>query len=420
MTKKLKQAVILIHGIGEQRPMDALRRFVDAVWTTDKAAHHQFAQAGMFSKPDTVSDSFELRRLTTTQNRNGVRTDFYELYWAHVMEGTSLGHVFGWARRLLWRDPRKLPKPLLPAWFLLVSIIVVAVFLAAQMVVPEDVRVVDLPAWATGLLSVGAAWLIVPVLNTVIGDAARYLDPAPGNVGRRQAIRAAGVDVLKRLHAFGEYDRIVVVGHSLGSVIGYDILTYAWDLYNEKGKTQGGNPALDRIEAYLSNSFFKTSQYRELQRDLQEELRRRCNPWRVTDFVTLGSPLAHAQVLLAKDEADLQRKQADRELPTCPPQLESGRFSYPADHANRTLHHAAVFGPTRWTNLYFPARYLIYGDLIGGPIGPLFGSGVFDRKVTTDLRGGLLSHTLYWTPSKPAPASHILALREALNLIDSA
>ena len=72
MPTKMKQAVLLIHGIGEQRPMDTLRGFVDAVWTTDDAIHHKHAIAGIFSKHDKISGNFELRRLTTTKNKKGV------------------------------------------------------------------------------------------------------------------------------------------------------------------------------------------------------------------------------------------------------------------------------------------------------------------------------------------------------------
>lgn len=113
-----KQAVILIDGVGEQRPMDTLRRFVDAVWTRDTAIHHQHATKGahalLWSKPDQVSESFELRRLTTPQNSAGVTTDFFEFYWAHLMSGTSYGHVLAWARTLLLRRPSTVPPQLRP------------------------------------------------------------------------------------------------------------------------------------------------------------------------------------------------------------------------------------------------------------------------------------------------------------------
>ena len=111
------------------------------------------------------------------------------------------------------------------------------------------------------------------------------------------------------------------------------------------------------------------------------------------------------------------------------------RFSFPrgaSPHPKHWVpHHAAAFGPTRWTNLYFPNSYLVVGDLIGGPLQTVFGHGVRDVPVTTTQRHGWLSHTLYWripamadssnadhaVPSTAVP-SHIIALREAVDLMD--
>ena len=245
MPKKLKQAVLLIHGIGEQRPMDTLRDFVNAVWKTDEDVWHKHAITDVYSKPDEISDNFELRRLTTTQNRNNVRTDFYEFYWAHMMEGTSASHVIAWIRRLVWRWPWKVPRSLYGAWILLVSLIIVIAFLALQTILPEAYRLVSFPKWLTGLFGVATAWVAMPILKSIIGDAARYLDPAPSNIHQRQEIRAKGIDILRKLHASQKYDRIIIVGHSLGSVIGYDILTYAWSLYNEKIDKTKPHPELD-------------------------------------------------------------------------------------------------------------------------------------------------------------------------------
>jgi hypothetical protein len=76
-----------------------------------------------------------------------------------------------------------------------------------------------------------------------------------------------------------------------------------------------------------------------------------------------------------------------------------------------------VFGPVRWTNLYFPATLALHGDVIGGPLAPVFGPGVEDVVVETRQRGGFLTHTLYWTLDENEPtASHIVALRSALAL----
>src|SRR5262245_47191859 len=110
-----RQAVLLIHGIGEQRPMDTLRGFVDTVWSKDKGIHNPHATVpdAVWSKPYELSEEFELRRLTTPDNRAHIRTDFFEFYWAHLMDGTQVGHVVAWARSLLLRSPGKVPGHLM-------------------------------------------------------------------------------------------------------------------------------------------------------------------------------------------------------------------------------------------------------------------------------------------------------------------
>jgi hypothetical protein len=161
------------------------------------------------------------------------------------------------------------------------------------------------------------------------------------------------------------------------------------------------------------------------------ELKANANPWRVTDFVTLGSPLAHAAVLLAKDASELAAKQQAREFPTAPPVTETitrqgrplTRFSFEPDGkpANpfRVAHHAAVFAATRWTNLYFPCKLIVWGDVVGGPLASWFGAGIKDVAVKTGLRWGFFSHTLYWKQDKSKEATHVTELRAALNLLDT-
>jgi hypothetical protein len=414
-----KQAVLIIHGIGEQRPMGTLRGFVETVWTSDSEVHHKYAKPGVFSKPDEISGSFELRRLTTTSDRKGVLTDFYEFYWAHLMEGTILSHVVMWLRSLLLRWPWNVPAALRGAWFLVIALLLAIAFLAVQTVLPEEYRMGWMPKWLTGGLGFFLTICIIPLVNGFVGDAARYLMPAPPNIQRRQAIRAKGVEVLKKLHESGEYERIIVVGHSLGSVIGYDILTYAWPEYARQADLTKPNPALDEIEKTIQQPDFDFDKFRVEQRALAKELRTNGCGWLVTDFVTAGCPLTHAELLLAYDADNLKSKQEERELPTCPPVLESGLISFPHDRVHRRLHHAAMFGATRWTNIYFSASWLVFGDIIGGPLRRLFGMGIRDCPVRTTQRGGLLSHTLYWDMGGKMPVEeHIRVLRTAVNLLD--
>lgn len=411
-----KQAVLLIHGIGEQRPMETLRDFVEAVWTSDEDVKHKFATGGVWSKPDIISENFELRCLTTSKNCSGVLTDFYEFYWAHLMEGTMVSHVWAWVKCLLKRWPWNVPRHLLGAWVLLVMLVLVILFFFIQSVIPDGWRVIELPRWVMGLVGLLISVLAVPVIKNIIGDAARYLNPAPSNIKKRQEIRAKGVKLIQKLHEKG-YQRIIIAGHSLGSVIGYDILTYAWALYNKSGDKTLDHPAMTALEDLVAGKNYDVDDYRSKQSDMLNEMVENHYQWRITDFVTLGSPLAHAMVLLAKDGQNLEMKKISREFPTCPPELEKDHFSYPPERVHRTPHHAAVFAPTRWTNLYFPSRFVIWGDFVGGPIHSLFGDGIKEKPLKTNLRWGLLSHTLYWKPGRGnQTASHILDLREALAL----
>src|SRR3546814_15144114 len=86
-----KTAVVLIHGIGEQRPMSTLWGFVDAVWSSDQSLVEPH-NAAIYAKPDTINDSFELRRVTTRYwpGEPERRIDFFEFYWPHLMRGNTV------------------------------------------------------------------------------------------------------------------------------------------------------------------------------------------------------------------------------------------------------------------------------------------------------------------------------------------
>ena len=354
-----KQAVVLIHGIGEQMPMATLRDFVDAIWK-----RNEDSASTVWSKPDTISRNFELRRLTTSRNLNGIRTDFFEFYWADLMHGTRWRHVRTWMRRVLWRRPRRVPEHLRGIWWIIVVLVAGVIGLGAWGVhafATKSWRIPFLAVIGVGfVLSVAWSLVLRHYVTGYVGDAARYMHPLPDNVHRRHAIRARGVELLKRLHDSGAYARIIVVGHSLGSVIGYDILTHAWPACNTV-RTGGGSTdhaALDVLEQLAQSGTASAERIQSVQRALAREERRNGNGWLVTDFVTLGSPLAHADILLAEDAQDLRIKQVDREFPTCPPMLENSRaFSFTLD-GQRVLHHAAVSDPLDKPLLPRPLRRL--------------------------------------------------------------
>ena len=477
----MKQAVVVIHGMGEQIPMQTIMGFTEAVWATDSdlvdPARPDSATGGrrernaIWYKPDARNRSYELRRLTTESLAGRGSTDFYEFYWAHLMHGTAWEHFQAWLSDLLWRSPRRVPRGLGAAWTLLWLLTIAAAAAAILALIPVEGK-----GWAwsvlTGIATLAVGWFVNTFLLKYFGDVARYVKAAPTNVARRQEIREKGVELLETLMGIApggtvkksDYDRVVVVAHSLGTIIAYDILAYCFARLNTRMTPLEDQPERAKLEemvraaAGLPDASGKPKPLVELDIDTFQgqqascltELNAQGSSWIISDFVTLGSPLAHAEVLLAYDKADLRKAQERRVLPTCPPTLEYDdttklrHFSYRTTKgvaAPRLPHHAALFAYTRWTNLYSPHQTIMWGDIISGPVGPQFSldvegrelSGIRDIAVLPEREradGGrpvpgarvpFFSHTKYWmfpTGWKPGASipHHIATLRRALNL----
>lgn len=435
-----RQAVVLIHGIGEQRPGHMLEALVSSGTLTDADAiapraggtargHGADEDQPMWVKPDRRSRLFELRRLVVRGTRAQPGTDVYELYWAHVIRDTTIEQVTSWLRGLLLR--RGVPATLRPLWR---AVWIVLALLTAGAV--ASLFDPDLFGWYAGVAGVIAALRIAwglggrAITTHVLGDASRYLVPRPANIAHRQTIREAGVDLLTRLHTDGRYDRITIVGHSLGSVIAYDVITHAWTRMHSRHARPRGVTFRDVTELERNIDITDADEAHKLQYKAWRCQRWNTQPWLVTDLLTVGSPLTYADFLMADNPNAFRSAKADRTLPTCPPVTEteprSGhrRVTYdlpyedPVDGTTRTFkvfHHGAPFAVTRWTNLYFPSHRLgLSGDPIGGPVAPMFGPWVKDVALTSPHRG--FTHTRYWTPGEMIAGSHLRDLREAMAL----
>ncbi|EUB98254.1 hypothetical protein PMI07_006568 [Rhizobium sp. CF080] len=516
----MKQAVVIIHGMGEQLPMETLQGFVDAVWVYDKdliSRGREDSSTGekrkrnpVWGKPDSRNRSYELRRIATESMDGRGPTDFYEFYWAHLIHGTTWEQVKSWIFDLLWRSPRRVPMAVRKAWILLWVVSVIAAIGSLAALLPSatiynclfnecasDTVGKQQSLWTIvspvliGLASLGLGAFVNVFLIKYFGDVARYVKADPLNVARRQEIREKGVELLETLMGkdtsgrFGprRYDRIVVVAHSLGTIVAYDILLHCFARLNTVSAVDPKDAAANQqpVRAALERrvrtkmqlaagktetvpddpqgrfELFGIEQFQELQGLCRQELNRQGNPWIVSDFITLGSPLTHAEFLLAKDRGDLRDKQVQRIFATCPPAMEfdgttrAWHFTYgpsdaPRDETGgdfRHPHHAALFAYTRWTNLYSPHKMIFWGDVISGPLSEQFGfhhvqgqfSGIRDivvapysgdRSASVDAPD-FFSHTKYWhfnataarTETEETPfvtPEHINVLRSAMNL----
>jgi hypothetical protein len=271
------------------------------------------------------------------------------------------------------------------------------------------------------------------------------------------------VTLLERLHASDEFDRIIVVGHSLGTVVAYDAISIAWSRIDKadwaaahshaaaaKALVKVETAAVDLVAASkrvtratgqarraaheaaaVARDAYRTAQadYFAHVQTMRTKVGKGPNAepsrplWLVSDFVTTAAPLSKADVLLARNGKQLEERKAYREYPTCPPWLEAETKAQPPTRFSYELggvflpHHAAPFGPTRWTNVYFGTFAAILGDFIAGPVAPRFGPGVLDVRLPSGLS---IRHLDYWRkPSaEPATKPRIRALRRAVNLLD--
>jgi hypothetical protein len=444
--RRERQAIIVVHGIGEQRPGQMLREFVNSIFPEEAGEVH-------FMKPDYLSPLFEMRVATVPGKPEKSRptTDVYELYWAHLIRDTSLAQVYRWVLRLLMAKNEVIP----PSLKTLVWLIWVGIFVAVVLSVLTFIYKNNLLDWLKGFGFGALVLASIPALAKLVywvigkefiigyaGDAARYLEPHADNIARRQAIREAGAKLLDDLHAKRRYERIIVYGHSLGSVIAYDIISHAWMLQSRKRDDdvpRTSSRALRRLEDRLnpreaSRAPPADDDIQSMQHAAWQEYRRNGFQWRVSDLVTAGSPLTHAKWLLNLDEKnDFDHLKQERFFPTCPPQPSEMRapgrrnepryrqvftFTHAYDDPKRPKsqcsvqvpHHAGLFALTRWTNLYFPSDGLLKGDPVAGPLKKPFGDWVKDVELTA-AQG--FAHNRYTDQGEPASVEQV---RAALNL----
>lgn len=449
-----RQAVVVVHGIGEQRPTVTLRNFVEAVFPDRRGQKR-------FMKPDYVSPLVGATSVTVPGkwSQNRPTTDVYELYWAHLLRDTTAGQVYSWALRLLLAPRANITRKLRPHVYTLralgLLIGLAAVALGVAYVLGGSPR-----GWVTASVTAAVAlYAVVPgviwkvgklfgsplqnlLVVNILGDAARYLDPSPANVAVRQTIRETGLQLLDDLHDRGRYHRIVVYGHSLGTVVAYDILDHAWTRRSRshQGAKTMATPHLRAVEDLLNPRSPDAplpgdEAVRAAQNAAWREYVGNGFNWLVSDFVTAGSPLTHGRWLLNPDPAStFDDLVAERSLPTAPPQTQSSptptpgrtRRTFTFTHLYRSADderarsvlvpdHGAPFSLVRWTNLYFPHEGVMKGDPVGGPLHDTFGHWITDIPLPHPGGGvGGFAHTKYVDTSQGHV--HVDELRRALDL----
>ncbi|WP_439601196.1 hypothetical protein [Devosia sp.] len=487
-----RQAVVVVHGQGQQRPMGTIRDFVAALWTSnpDVTADPPYDKQNTWIVPDDKSGLYEMQRITTPPHDSGRRTDFFELYYADLLADTPIRNLWRWLERLFWISPLQVPRRMYGPWlaFWLLCLVAMAMTLWVILEIPQLLQANWLAPFqdrdrldaliGLAIITIAVLTLVVPkffpateqaksiprgaillalivgvgfiswqtpvivaalIVGVVIylfandllplfGDAASYLSAQTETVRSRQALRERGLSLLKALHDDPEYDRIVVVAHSLGTVLAYDLLQLLW---HSVGPTKDNAPAADAVAAIEAVERFASKPvaawtaadietYQQLQWQAFSALRRQKpttpaaggNPiglsgWKISDFVTLGSPLANAQFLITEGLEDFERMKHERVLPISPPEPRGDDEGFIYEENGRMVtHHAAVFCTVRWTNIYdeFNPRWFLSGDVISGAVAGSFGPGIRDINVPiVDDGKRRFSHNLYWVDTRSEP-----------------
>jgi hypothetical protein len=330
--------VVIVHGMGEKRPMETLDDFAKTALRPYSAQGEKIWDYQPL--PAEIADSYEARRFDSAQ------AEIYEYHWSYLMTANKYAGAMPVALRLILRRPSNVPDALLGLWRRVWTVLVAILLTIPALFVTGYALNTDVPVWIIGLITSAvvlvfwfglyrmAAKALVNSTTTSLVDSARYLDPSPYSYASRRAIRGGLVDLLQSLD--GRYSRIVVVGHGVGTYVSYDALTVLW------AKTQ---------------------------------LQQHKTPWRITDFVAVGAPMALADLLLTRPGLFSGFKRSEGEL-------RRELFDGLVRRGALVLGSHSPFTITRWTNLWFPVtRGSLRGDWFGGALDPLFGPGIRDIAV---------------------------------------
>ena len=260
------------------------------------------------------------------------------------------------------------------------------------------------------------------LLRRTIGDVPRYLVEGPENVELKRGLANEGLALLHylhRTHPDGKeplYDNVVVIGHSLGSVVALDLVHRFWAESCQSRAFEAGSDEAQQLKnagaAFLRSNgkqeattglrnakdtvFSAISQTASVSRwksrqfpwDLGptdhlsvEDLgggvaHARHLPWLVSNLVTVAFPLAYGDALVDRSAHGLRSLQKRRRLPHDPPlPLTSSLGIVARKGKQRFLHQSAVFSAVHWTNIWFA------NDLVGDSAGRYWGPGVSNEEI---------------------------------------
>lgn len=232
-----RTALIIIHGIGEQNPFETLDPFVQGLraalqsrGSAVNAAHRMAPRTGATGAP--WNESY----IRLAPADASWHIDVHEYYWAYLTEKkVSVGDVFRWVSDAL-TGTKNFAKDNAATEKRFENSTAYAhrmrsIYWMLRLVYPLVWLLQLLPRWSSALRWIGEAvdrWGTAIIVG-YLGDVAIYTttDEKSANYRIRQRILAesqALVDAVLKGERGEGYDRVIIAGHSLGSVIAFDTL----------------------------------------------------------------------------------------------------------------------------------------------------------------------------------------------------
>jgi pimeloyl-ACP methyl ester carboxylesterase len=274
-------AFMVIHGSGPHRPFETVGSFAVGFW-------------GLLQKEEglNIQWTHKLRRRDgwiesyislTSEGKPSV--DFYEYYWdCYMVRDVTIGEAMEWLDEAS-AGARRFYKEDMPARAECYKNLGIDLFKDGEFEPGGYKNILGVSEWLLRLrLLLRPFWgWRSKTLDTLIGDVVIYTksDVRSGNYDIRQKMLSGAIDELGTLLKNDYYGQVVVVGHSLGSIIAYDAVNrIALDMSTDGGLSPALAPkfaGLVTLGAPLDKTAF-FFQYRLLSAEDQARWRKKGSP----------------------------------------------------------------------------------------------------------------------------------------------
>ncbi len=282
MWPKQNTAFMVIHGSGPHRPFETVGSFAVGFWgLLQKQEGPNIQWTHKLQRRDGWIESY----ISLSLEGKPTTIDFYEYYWdCYMTRDITIGEAVEWLDEAS-AGARRFYKEDMPARAECYKNLGIDLFADGEFDPGGYRTILGVSEWILRL-----RLLLRPfrgsrskALDTLIGDVVIYTtsDVRSGNYDIRQEMLSGAVDELSTILKNDRYGQVVVVGHSLGTIIAYDAVNrIALDMSTEGGLSPDLAPKFAGLVTFGSpldkTAFF--FQYRLLSAEDQARWRKKGPP----------------------------------------------------------------------------------------------------------------------------------------------